>query len=127
MDRVDNRSEANPMSTTSSGNSNLPIDPTLALGQAIPAEVTPPRVLPAADSPAMQFAIEVCGEIFPGSPVDVEVMCDPEHPERTWYCLNVTWSGGVRDCIDRSSRWYDRFETRFGEFLPDFVISAIPV
>jgi hypothetical protein len=124
---VDTLHKAKPMSTASSGNSNLPLDPTIALGQAMPADTTPPRILPAADSPAVKFAIEVCGEIFPGSPVDMEVMYNPEDPERTWYCLNVEWAGGVRDCIERSSLWYTRFETRYGEFLPDFVISATPV
>jgi hypothetical protein len=115
------------MSTTT-GNTGTPADPSVGLtiaGQ--PDAAAAPRALVAVDSPAMKRAIALCNEIFPGAPVDVEVMSDPDEPDRSWYCLNVDWPGEVRDCVDRSSRWYDRFDAEYRELVPDFTISVTPV
>jgi hypothetical protein len=103
------------------------MDPALGLVSATQGVTAPPNVLPPIDSPAMKSALEVCGEIFPGSAVDIEVMSDPEDPARAWYCLTVKWAGGVRDYVDRTSRWYDRFETMHRNAILDFVISVVPV
>ncbi len=117
------------MSTTTSGSSNLPATPSTAgLAAALKqADASKPRTLVALDSPAMKFALALCGEVFPNTPVDVEVLNDPEDPERSWYCLNIQWPGEPRDCIARSSCWYDRFDAVHREVIADFTLSVIPV
>jgi hypothetical protein len=85
------------------------------------------RELVAIDSPAMKFAIAACNELFSGAPVDVEVVNDPEEPDRSWYCLNVMRPGDARDCIERTSRWYDRLDAVHREAVPYLVVSVIPV
>ncbi len=115
------------MSTTSAANPNLPINPTIGLASATPAGMTPAHLLVPADSPAMKFAVALCGEIFPGAPVDVEILSDPDDPDRSWYCLTVEWAGGIRDCIDRSSQWYNRLDAAHREAINDFVVSVVPV
>lgn len=115
------------MSTTTSGNPGLPADPALGLSTTHQAGPPTPHTLVSADSPAMKFAIATCGEIFPGAPVEVQILTDPDDPERSWYCLNVPWSGEPRDCIDRSSRWYDRLDAEYREVISDFVILVTPI
>jgi hypothetical protein len=116
------------MSTTSSGNPSLAINPDLGLVSTTREVTSPPHVLTPADSPAMKFAIALCGEIFPGSAVDVEIMCDPEDPDdRSWYCLTVDWPGSIRDCIDRTSQWNHRFDAVHREAINDFVVSVTPI
>jgi hypothetical protein len=116
------------MSTTTTGSSDLPVTPPVGRATAAKqAEVSTPRAMVAIDSPAMKFAIATCGEIFPGAPVEVEILTDPDDPERSWYCLNVPWPGEPRDCIDRSSRWYDRLDAEYREVISDFVILVTPI
>ena len=115
------------MSTTSTDNSGLPVIPPLALSAAGQPVEAPRRKLVAIDSPAMKFAIAACNELFPGASVEVETLTDPDDPDRSWYCLNVPWPGEPRDCINRSSRWYDRLDAEYREVISDFVILVAPI
>ncbi|WP_425616445.1 hypothetical protein NA78x_000091 [Anatilimnocola sp. NA78] len=115
------------MSATSSGNPNLPIAGSIAVGPTARMDSVQQLALPPIDSPAMKFAIQACGEVFPGAKFDVEVMNDPDELDYSFYCITVEWPGEVKDCVDRTKRWYNLFDSAHRELLPQFVISVVPV
>jgi hypothetical protein len=80
------------------------------------------RPLFAMDSPEMNFAFQLCAEVFPGSTTEVDVECDPSEPEWPWYSLMVHWKGEVRDSVDRQLAWHEKMSAAFPHVLDEFRI-----
>lgn len=75
-----------------------------------PSAVRQEHQLVARDSEEMQCALNLCGELFPGSTAEVDVEFDPSEPHWKWYTVTVHWVGEVRDSIDRQMEWHEKLD-----------------
>jgi hypothetical protein len=78
------------------------------------------------DSAAMQYALELCTEVFPSSRTKVEVLTDPDESDRSWRLITVFWKSSVRDAIDQQSAWHNRFDARHLEAIHDISLFVVP-
>lgn len=78
------------------------------------------------DSPAMREALELCAEVFPSCRTKLEVLTDPDDPDRTWRLITVYWKSSVREAIDQQSVWHNRFDALHPEAIHDIGLFVVP-
>lgn len=69
----------------------------------------------AQDSAEMAYALQLCGELFPGSLTNVEWDSDPDDATGAWCVLVIDWSGKVEDSLRQQDIWHQRFAERYLE------------
>lgn len=74
----------------------------------------------------MDFALQLCQEVYPGCRATPQVMFDPDEPTQAWYSLNILWKGDLSELSAKDREWYRRFEARYPHVANDFCLSSQP-
>jgi hypothetical protein len=89
-----------------------------SLEQRLPQPNSDAEVLFPIDSQVMEFAKQLCAEIFPG-PLEIELSSDPETPDSQWYVLHVACVAAIDECIEKElqfgRRLHDSFPSQAGD------------
>lgn len=77
------------------------------------------------DAPVMEFAKNLCAEIFPG-PLTIEVACAPDDPSAQWYVLVVRSSSEIQASIDQELQFGRRLFEAFPAEAGDIRLAVSP-
>ncbi|QDU30857.1 hypothetical protein ETAA8_60060 [Anatilimnocola aggregata] len=78
------------------------------------------------NSPVMDFARQLCEELFPG-PLEIEVACAPDDPSAQWYVFLVSCKEDIQESIQRELKFGRRLVEAFPDEAGDIRLAVSPV